>query len=332
MDMNDQALVLSFARQQSHVLNARVYEIEYEEMDYRALIPINTNIPEWAAGMDTLVADKVGEAKWQSTFAKDVPLADVTLNMVSTTFSEYAVGYQWNVGELNKAQFSGFPLTARRAEAARFAAEIFVWETALIGASLKGWTGLINHASVVPQPAASVGTAAPNTAWVLNDGTGNKTPEQIVADINNAIMGPANTGNGIINALLADTVLLPPLAMKHIEETPYGVTAPNETIASYVQTRNAYTRRTGRPLTLRELPALSRAATVGVAGGGRLVAYRNSENVLELPMPMAYRFWPIYQDGPFNFTVPGMGRIGQLDVKRPGIRYLDGITPVPPAA
>lgn len=324
MNMQDQELVFGFARQQSHVLNAQVYEIEYEEMDYRSLIPINTNIPEWASGMDTLIADKVGEAKWQSTFAKDVPMADVTLNMVSVNFAEYAVGYQWNIGELGKAQFSNFPLTTRRAEAARFSAEVFVWETALVGAELKGWTGLINSAAVAPV-AASAGI------WVNNDGVGQATPEEIVAAINSAIIGPVNTGNGIINSLLADTVLLPPLAMKYIEETPFGVTAPNETIASYVQTRNAYTRRTGQPLTMRELPALSRAATVGTAGGGRMVAYRNSSNVLELPMPMAYRFWPIYQDGPFNFTVPGMGRIGQLDIKRPGIRYVDGITPVPAA-
>ncbi|UXA66017.1 MULTISPECIES: major capsid family protein [Xanthomonas] len=331
MDIRDQAAVLSFARQQSHVLNTQVYEIEYAEMDYGSLIPINTNIPEWAAGMDTLIMDKVGEAKFQSTYAKDIPLADVNLNIVTSTFAEYAVGYQWNIGEVGKAQFSNFPLTARRAEAARFASEVFIWESALIGAQLKGWTGLINSAAVTPIAAAANGTGAPSSAWVLNDGTGNKTPEEIVADINNAVIGPVNAGNGILTSLLADTVLLPPLAMKYIEETPYGVTSPNETIASYVQTRNAYTRRTGRPLNLRELPALSRAATVGVAGGGRLVAYRNTADVLELPMPMAYRFWPIYQDGPFNFVVPGMGRIGQLDIKKPGIRYLDGITPVPAA-
>jgi hypothetical protein len=329
MNFNDQELVFAFARNQSNVLNAQVYEIEYPEMDYASLIPVNTNIPEWASGQDTLVMDKVGEAKWQSTYAKDVPLADVTLNMVSSQFAEYAVGYQWNIGEINKARVAGFPLTTRRAEAARYAAEVFVWETALIGAQVKGWTGLINNAAVTPVAAAANGSNAPTTAWVLNNGTLNKTPEEIVADINNAIMGPVNNTIGIIGNLLADTILLPPLAMKVIEETPFGITAPNETIASYVQTRNPYTRRTGRPLTIRELPALATAATVGVAGGGRLVAYRNDPTVLELPMPMPFRFWPIYQDGPFNFVVPGLGRLGQLDVKKPGIRYLDGITPVP---
>ena len=265
--INDAEFVLSFARSQANVMNARVYEIEYQEMDYGVLIPVNRNIPEWASGMDTLVLDKVGEAKWQSTYAKDVPLADVNLNMVSTSFAEYAVGYQWNVGEIGKAAFSNFPLSTRRAEAARFAAEVFVWETALMGSNLKGWTGLINNAAVTPIPAAANGTAAPTTAWVLNNGVGNKTPEEIVADINNALIGPVNLGTGIQSSILADTILLPSLALKYIEETPFGVTSPNETIASYVQTRNAYTRRTGRPLTIRELPALATASTVGVADG-----------------------------------------------------------------
>lgn len=329
MNVQDQALVFSFARQQSHVLNAQVYEIEYEEMDYRSLIPVNTSIPEWASGMDTMIVDKVGEAKWQSTYAKDVPLADVTLNMVSVNFAEYAVGYQWNIGELGKAQFSNFPLTTRRAEAARFAAEVFVWETALVGASLKGWTGLINSSLVTPVAAAANGDSSPTTAWVLNTGVGNKTPDEILADINRAVMGPATAGSSIVTSVLADTILIPPLAYTYISTTPYGVAIPGQTILQVAQTNNVYTSRTGQRLTIRELPALSRAATQGVNGGGRLVAYRNSSTVLELPMPMPFRFWPIYQDGPFNFTVPGMGRLGQLDIKRPGVRYLDGITPVP---
>lgn len=122
----DPGLVLSFARQQSHVLNARVYEIEYPEMDYAALVPVNTEYPEWAGGVDTLVGDIVGKAEWQSGYTKDIPLADAKLGMVSVNFDMYAVGYQWNIEELGKASFMGFPLTNRRAEAARRASEEFL--------------------------------------------------------------------------------------------------------------------------------------------------------------------------------------------------------------
>lgn len=327
----DAGVMLSFARQQSHVLNSQVYDIEYPEMDLRGLIPINTNIPQWASGMDTFVMDKVGRAAWQSTYAKDVPLADVTMTMVSTTFAEYAVGYQWNIGELGKAQFSNFPLTTRRAESARFASELFVYENALIGDPIKGWTGLLNNAQAQVSISPATGSAAPNSAWVLNDGTGNKTPEEILSEVNVLIMGPPNGELGVVTNLLADTVLLPSAAYTYISTTPFGVTSPGKTILQAIMESNVYTQRTGHPLTIRELPVLATQAELGIVGGGRAVAYRNDASVLELPMPMIFQFYPVYQDGPFNFTVPGMGRIGQLDLKRPALRYLDGITPVPPA-
>lgn len=322
-------LTFSFARQQSHVLNSRVYEIEYPEMDYAALLPVNTNLPEWASGQDTLVFDKVGKAEWQSGYAKDIPLADVTLDMVSNTFAMYSVGYQWNVEELGKAAFQNFPLTTRRAEAARFASEVFVWETALIGASLKGWTGLINSSYVTPDALPNDGTGSARN-WVSNAGVGLKTPEQIVRDVNNLIMGSPAATSSILTSLLADTILLPTLAYQYIATTPYGVTSPNMTILQYIEQNNVYTGRTRRPLTIRELPVLATAATTGIIGGGRIVAYRNSADVLELPMPMPYRFLPVYQDGPLNYTVPGIGRIGAVDVKKPNaIRYGDGVTAVP---
>ncbi|MFC6487359.1 major capsid family protein [Nitratireductor sp. GCM10026969] len=328
----DPAAVFSFARKQSHVLNAQIYEIEYPEMDYAALVPVNTNYPEWASGADTLVGDIVGKAEWQSGYAKDIPLADTKLGIQSVNFDMYAVGYQWNVEELGKAAFVNFPLTGRRAEAARRASEEFIWNNVLTGSTVKRWTGLLNSQYVTPVAVQADGTAAPNTAWVLNDGTGNKTPEQIVRDVNYLIMGPLSAPNTPLASTLADTVLLPPLAYRYIASTPYGVTSPNMTILRYIRENNEYTARTGNPLMIREVNELATAATEGVAGGGRAIGYQNREQVLELPMPMPFRFLSVYQDGPLNYVVPGISRVGPVDVKRPlAMRYGDGVTPVPPA-
>lgn len=330
MDLNDAVGVdIGFIRNQANVINARTYEIEYPEMDYASLLPVNTNYPEWAAGVDTYVGDKVGAAKWQSGYAKDVPLADVTLAMVSSQFAMYSVGYRWNVEELGKANFARYPLTAQKASAARFAAEVFVWETALTGGGHPGWAGFINSPYITPEAAPATGTAAPTTAWVLNTGVGNKTPAQIVSELNSLILGPGST-TGVLTSLLADTILLPPAALRYILGTPYGVTSPNMNILQYFIANNEYTRRTGRPVRVLELPVLSTAATVGVAGGGRAIGYRNSSDVLELPMPMPFGFLNVYQDGPLQYTVPGIGRVGQVNIfKSNGVRYLDGITAVP---
>lgn len=330
MNLNDAVGVdIGFIRNQANVINARTYEIEYPEMDYASLLPVNTNYPEWAAGVDTYVGDKVGAAKWQSGYAKDVPLADVTLQMVSSQFAMYSVGYRWNVEELGKANFARYPLTAQKAEAARFASEIFTWETALTGAGHPGWTGFINSQYITPVASPATGTSSPTTAWVLNTGVGNKTPAQIVSELNSLILGPGST-TGVLTSLLADTILLPPAALRYILDTPYGVTSPNQNILQYFIANNEYTRRTGQPVRVLELPVLSTAATVGIAGGGRAIGYRNASDVLELPIPMPFRFLDVYQDGPLQWTVPGISRVGQVNIfKSNGIRYLDGISPVP---
>lgn len=317
------AQALNFLRQQTRVMSSRAFDIEYDLVDYQSLVPVNTDYPEWASGADFQIGDLAGAAKWQSGWAEDVPKADVSLINVGVDFAMYAVGYGYNVEELGKAMHAGFPLTARKAVAARQAADIFCAETALYGGGHPGWTGLINKGEVTP-------VASPGGVWVDADGVGQKTPEQIVAELNRILMGAPNS-NGVLSSLIGDTILLPPLAYQYIALTPFGVTSPNSTILQWFMANNIYTTRTGRAVTIRELPALAGAATeAGVAGQGRAIGYRNSMDSIEFPMPMAYHFLDIHQHGPFQWQIPGIGRVGQLTLIREGaIRYLDGVTPAP---
>lgn len=324
INMMDAAQVFSFATQASRIVNTRVYEIEYPEMDIASLITVDTNLPEWVSGVDTLIGDKVGKAEWQSGSAKDIPLAEANLNKVGIDFDMYAIGYQWNVEELGKAQYQGYPLTERKATAARFGSQVFMWDNLLVGSAAKGWTGLVNSSYVTPIALPADGTDT-TSAWVLNDGTGNKTAAQIVRDVNILLLGAPGPGRVVKN-----TLLLPDTALDYIVATPYGVTSPNLSIMQYIMTNNEYTRRTGQQLVIRSLDELKNKATVGIAGGGRAVAYRNDPDMLKLWMPMPYKFLPIYQDGPLNFTVPGIARTGPLDIMRPNaISYGDAVTPVP---
>ena len=320
---------LNFVRNQSHVLNTRAYEVEYPEMDFAALVPVNASYPEWADGVDSFIHDKVGAAKWQSGYAKDIPLADITLEMVSSNMAMYAVGYRWNIEELGKAQFQNFPLTARKASAARFASEVFQWETALFGAGHPGWYGLLNSPYATVLSSAATGTVAPTTSFVNAAGQLNKSPMQVITELNRLITGPS-TNTGVLMSILSDPMLFPEAVLRAMENTPFGESSPNTSVLEYFKRNNIYTLRTGQQLTIRELPLLATAATTVIAGGGRIVAYRNSQDMLELPMPMPYRFLPVHQDGPLQYIVPGIGRIGQLQVFRTNmLRYLDGVSPVP---
>lgn len=319
---------LAFLRQQTHVLSSRAFEQEYDLINWRELVPVNTDYPEWASGVDFQIGDMTGAAQWQSGYSKDVPLADVKLISVSAQFAMYAVGYRYNVEELGKAMFAGFPLTARKAVAARQAADIFCAETAISGGGHPGWTGLMNMAGVTPTLSPDTGTGSARN-WVDTNGVGLKTPAEIVAEMDMLLVGPSLT-SGIMSNLIGNTLLLPPAAYRHIASTPYGVTSPNLSILQYYMQNNIFTTRTGQALVIRDLPMLASAATnATVVGQGRAVGYRNSPDALELPMPMVYNFLDVHQDGPLQWAIPGIGRVGQLIQIRDTVRYLDGITPAP---
>lgn len=322
---------LAYLRQQTHVLSSRAFEQEYDLINWRELVPVNTDYPEWASGVDFQIGDMTGAAQWQSGYAKDVPLADIRLISVSANFAMYAVGYRWNIEEVGKAMFAGVPLTARKTISARQAADIFAGETAISGGGHPGWTGLMNMDGVTPVLSPATGTGSARN-WVDANGVALKTPEQIVAELDLLLVGPSLT-TGIMSTLIGNTLLLPPAAYRYIATTPYGVTSPNATILQWYMANNIYTTRTGQPLVIRDLPMLASAATTtspaNVNGQGRAVGYRNSPDALELPMPMPFRFLDVYQDGPLQWTHPGIGRVGQLIQIRDTVRYLDGITPAP---
>jgi len=41
---------------------------------------------------------------------------------------------------------------------------------------------------------------------------------------------------------------------------------------------------------------------------------------------MPHRFLPVFQGGPLHWVVPGVFRLGGLDIRRPKeVRYIDGI-------
>lgn len=324
---------LAFLRQQSIVLSARAFEQQYDITDYASLVPVNTDYPEWASGVDFQIGDMYGAAQWQSGWAKDVPVADVRLLSVTSAFAMYAVGYRYNTEEIGKAMFAGYPLTARKAAAARQAADIFAADVAMIGGGHPGWTGLINLAGVTPSVAPNNGTGSARN-WVDASGVLLKTPEQIIAELNLILMGPVST-TSTLTTQISDTLLLPPLVYRALVGNPYGVTSPNMSIMQYFAVNNEYTNRTGNRLTIRELSALADAATAttpaNVAGQGRAIGYRNNLDSIELPMPMPFNFLPdIHQYGPLQWEVPGIGRVGQLVQLRDGsVRYHDGVSPAP---
>lgn len=214
------AQALAFVTGQAFKINQTIYETKYPDWDFSRLVFVDTSGPAWSPGILTYMSDLSGRANWQSGYAKDIPLADVTQDMQTKNFQLAAIGYQYNLEEVNAAiQISG-SLSDRRARAARLAYTKFMFDLTLKGAPEKGYGGLINYPGVPVATIPADGTGGV-TFWVDENGVGTKTPAQIVRDINIVLQG---ISLDTFEIEMADTILLPVEALNYIASTPYGVT------------------------------------------------------------------------------------------------------------
>lgn len=303
---------LSFLISQAMRIEREVYEVRYADIQYPQLVPVDTQGPEWINGVTYFSSDQVGLARWFHSKSDDVPHAETLRERFETTISMAAIGYDYDLGELMSAQQLGIDLRADKANAARRAAEEFVDRVAMYGDTTKGYTGLVNNATVTTVTAAATGTASATT-WA------SKTPDNVLADINAALTAQFT---GTYGAEMADTLLIPyaqllDLSTRRIDQTN------QTTLLSWILENNIRNRQTGQPLTVRGIWGLE---TAGSGSSARMVAYRRAPEVVTLYMPMPFQFLPAWQQGPMRFEVPGIMRLSGVEVRRPAaMRYVDGI-------
>jgi len=309
----DAQQALGFLVEQTSYIEPTVYEIEYPDIIYPQLIPIDESAPEWAKSVTFYSMDKTGQAAWFAAQATDMRIADVSRAKYEQGIEMAGIGYRYNLEELGQAMMiPGTNLTNERADAARRAYEEFVNGVALSGDTQKGWKGLFNYTGITRVDAANDGTGS-SRLWSA------KTSDQIIRDVNDALTG-VYTGSNTVE--MADTVLLPisaysTLANKRIENTEGNA-------LSWLSKYNVYSMQTNQQLMIRGVLGLE---TAGSGSTGRMVAYKRDPKVLKLHIPMRHRFLPVWQTGPLVFDIPGIFRLGGVEIRRPGaVRYVDGIS------
>lgn len=302
----DAQAAMGFVIAQASIIEPGVYRTVYPDIQYHDLIPVDTSGSEFATSVTYFSSDQYGKADWINGNADDIPRAGTTRSKFETPVYTAGIGYGYGWEEIGRAQMLGINLPNEDAMAARRASEELVDRVALQGDSSKGFTGLFNASGVTP-------VAAPTGAW------GTATPDQIAADMNAALL---NVFNGTNTTSVADTMLLP-WSKFLLVSTKKMSDNSDLTILQWFLANNVFTALTGRPLTVRGLRGLDNAGAGGVA---RLIAYRKDPTVLKLHMPMPHRFLPVYQSGPLRWDVPGVMRLGGLDVRLPKeVVYMDGI-------
>ncbi|RON88441.1 DUF2184 domain-containing protein [Pseudomonas fluorescens] len=306
LQLLDAQAAMGFVISQTSYIERQVNEIVYPDIQYPGLIPVDTSAPEWIKSVTYYSSDKIGKADWINGNSDDIPLASTERSKFETSVHMAGIGYGYGLEEISQAQMLGIPLTADDANAARRAYEEMVDRVALAGDASKGFSGLFNF------PGVTAGTAVTGN-WVT------ATADQILADVNTALTVQAS---GTMFTAFSDTLLLPYskfllLATRKVNDQ--GL----ESILTYLQKNNVYTATTGRPLLLKGLNGLD---TAGAGGTARMISYRRDPSVLKMHIPMPHRFLPVYQAGPIRWEVPGIFRLGGVDIRRPAeVRYTDGI-------
>ncbi|WP_370599562.1 DUF2184 domain-containing protein [Pseudomonas nitroreducens] len=302
----DAQAALGFVVSQTTHIERQVNEIVYPDIQYPQLIPVDTSAPEWIKTVTYYSADKVGKADWINGNADDIPLASTERSKFETQIHMAGIGYGYGLEEISQAQMLGINLTADDAMAARRAYEEMVDRVALTGDASKGFSGLFAY------PGVTAGTAVTGN-WAA------ATADQILADVNTALTVQAQ---GTLFTAFSDTLLMPYskfllIATRKVNDQ--GL----ESILTYLQKNNVYTATTGQPLMIRGLNGLD---TAGAGGTARMISYRRDPSVLKMHIPMPHRFLPTYQAGPLRWEIPGIFRLGGVDIRRPAeVRYTDGI-------
>lgn len=308
----DAQAAMGFVVSQTTHIEQNVYQIQYPDIQYPALIPVDTTAHPFAKSVTFYSQDKFGAADWINGNADDIPLAGTEMSKFETPVYTAGIGYSWGWEEIGQAMMLGRNLNGDDAAAARRAYEEMVDRVALYGDDEKGFAGgLFNYPTVVV-------TAAVNGNW-LDSAT---TPAQIMQDINSGLTNVRVATNTVA---LADTLLLPYTRWDHIASTQLS-SGSDLTILEFVKRNNIYTAQTGRPLTIRGERGLDDAGVSTSPPEARMVAYRRAPEVLKMHIPMPHRFLPVYQDGPLRWVVPGVFRLGGLDIRLPKeVSYIDGI-------
>lgn len=310
---------LGFVQDQTYNIATEVERIEYPGVDINDLLVVQTQGDPWANGITTYTLDGAGQARWYNGGSNTMPLAEIQRGRTDFPFELGAMGYEFNLEEVNKARIAGINISDEKAYYARQAAEQFIYYVGISGDTLRGTRGLINNPLIVQGNAAAVGTGNGAVAgspqsiqWA------NKSAEQVLQDFNGLIVAPYNASNQI---MMADTVLLPFTAMQQLDLRVLPGTS--ETLMAFLLRSNSYTQRTGQPLKVRGLRELE---TAGAGGTRRMIAYARNGRVAKFHMPMPFMFMPVWQNGPINWLVPGLFRIGGTDWIRPAsATYADGI-------
>jgi hypothetical protein len=286
-------------------LKSRVYEVRFQELKGRQLVPFNTETDRGAESIAWEVMSEVGEAKvGASADSDDIPLVEVSSRKESKLVYNIVSGYRYSINDMWAAAFSGRPLNDRRGRTARRSIERRVDDIVATGIEEAGIPGLINHGDVDD-------TTPDNGDWT-NAAT---TYLDIAQDVAKMV---GETVDATKDIFRPDCLVLPTKQFIHLATKPVSANGDARTVLNAL-------RDNLRELGITCIMSWNRLEGAGATATDRAVLWLRDPEVLEFDMPLDFFQLPPEPRG-LGFVVPVMARVAGLTIHHPAaVRYMDGI-------
>ena len=265
-----------FIAQELNYIRSRALEVEHSPLNSFRVFPQETDVPAGAETALQLVYDSVGMAKIVADYGDDLPRAEAVATTIPAKVYTVGDSYGYNYVELEHARMASVNLEARKALSARRGIDLKLNNIAWFGDAEHGIVGFINNPNIA-------------TVTIPADGTGSsalfvdKTPDQIIRDMNAIINEVSNNTNGVE---MPDTVLLAPAVYDLLESTPKSQYS-DRTILEFL--RGAHPEVT-RWMKIGELKGAGTGATDMVIAGVFRPEYIRQENPVRFEqLPVQYR-------------------------------------------
>lgn len=285
-----------FFQRQLEYIKSQTYDIKYPALKARELFPVSYEAGPAAKTITYRQFDQVGMAKIIANYSKDFNRVDITGKEFTANVRSLGDSYAYNFQEIRSAALTGMPLQQSRANAARRAILQLENQIALQGDADHNLSGFLTNPNITTTVVANDGDAG-STLWA------DKTPDQIIRDMNALVNGVVATTKGVETP---NVLLLPIDQYTFISATPRSSTS-DTTILQYFLNNNPF---------IQVVDWLNELAGAGSGGADVMVCYDRNPDKLTLEIPSDFEQFPPQEQG-LEFVINCHERIGGVNIYYP---------------
>lgn len=259
-----------FARELDFV-KAKSYDKQYPQFTAELNFPISHEVNEGADTVTYYSYEKTGMAKIISNYAEDLPRADVKGHATTAMVKSIGASYGYSMQDMRASRMAGKSLDTRRGESARYQIARLANAIAWAGDKDAGLVGVLSKENNVPVYTLANG-ASNKTTW------GDKTPDEIIADIAGMLAFMSETTMGVE---IPDTLMVPPAVWIAMSKKRVDGTASS--VLKYVQDNFP-------ELTFKQAPELSAKSTETNPYTDQNVAFlfKNDAEKFTIEIPLSF--------------------------------------------